>query len=106
MMVSDEAGNGIGRDARASGRPEPRLAAGDKYVTVEIGLSLLGPLFPPSKLNFLCREALAFSPLRTPDPPLCQTIPVGIISSAARQFGHGFAIGGKPQELLRGAHRR
>jgi hypothetical protein len=94
MMVSDEAGNRICRHARGV-RPA-ELAAGDKYVNVEIGLSLLGPLFPPSKLNFLCREALAFSPLRTPDPPLCQMIPVGIISSAARQFGHGFAIGGKP----------
>ena len=75
MMVGDEAGNRIGRHARG-GRPTElaaELAAGDKYVTVEIGLSLLGPLFPPSKLNFLCREALAFSPLRTPDPPLCQS---------------------------------
>ena len=95
MMVSDEAGNGIDRHARGV-RPELRLAKGDNTSAIEIGLSLLGPLFAPSKLSFLCREALAFSPLRTPDPPLCQTIPVGIISSAARQFGHRFAIGGKP----------
>jgi hypothetical protein len=72
----------------------------------EIGLSVLGPLFPPSKLSFLCCEGLAFSPLRTADPPLCQTTPVWVSTSAARQFGHGFAICGKLQELLRRAHRR
>ena len=94
MMVSDEAGNRICRHARGV-RPA-ELAAGDKYVNVEIGLSLLGPLFPPSKLNFLCREALAFSPLRTADPPLCQTTPVRVSRSVPRQLGHGFAIGGKP----------
>jgi len=87
-------------------RPEPRLAGGDNTSPSEIGLSLLGLLFAPSKVSFLCCEAFAVGPLCTADPRLRQTMPVGPISPVERQLGHGLAIGGKLQELLRGAHRR
>jgi hypothetical protein len=87
-------------------RPEPRLAGGDNTSPSEIGLSLLGLLFAPAKVSFLCCEAFAVDPLCTAEPPLRQTMPVGLISPVERQLGHGLAIGGKLQELLRGAHRR
>ena len=61
----------------------------------------MGLLFAPSKVSFLCCEAFAVGPIRTADPPLRQTMPVGLISPVKRQLGNGLAIGGKLQELLK-----
>src|SRR5262249_13371863 len=57
------------------------------------------------KLSVLCCEAFTVRPLGTASPPLRQTAPDGLIFWVGRESGHGFAIGGKFQELLRRGHR-
>ena len=85
--------------ARSSSTAVPTQRSIEVYLDPRPDLSLLGLLFAPSKMSFLCCEAFAVGPLRTADPPLRQTMPVRPISPVERQLGHGLAIGGKLQEL-------
>src|SRR6516162_1807342 len=57
------------------------------------------------QVSVLGCEAFTLRPLGTPSPALRHTAPDGLVFRVRRQSGHGFAIGGKFQELLRRGHR-